>query len=128
MVPEKTDVAMNAEVPLLIHASEPSGWQTFSEMELEFKFCVAAIPLALICAMLFDATGLGAMLQRKFLDMPVHELGHAGTGWFCGFTTIPIIWKTLILEKRGFIAPMILAGAFGYLMFRAWQVHNQPLL
>lgn len=124
----QTDVAMNAEAPLLIHAGEPSGWQTVSDMELEFKFCVAAIPLALICAMLFHASGLGAMLQRMFLTMPVHELGHAVTGWFCGFTAIPTLWKTLIPDTRGFIAPVILAGAFGYLMFRAWQVHNQPLL
>lgn len=74
---------MNAEAPLLIHAGEPSGWQTVSDKELEFKFCVAAIPT---------------------------------------------LWKTLIPDTRSFIAPVILAGALGYLMFRAWQVHNQPLL
>jgi hypothetical protein len=92
-----------------------------SDPELEFKFCVAAIPAALLCALLFHASGLGASLQRIFLTMPVHELGHAVSAWFCGYTAVPTFWKTLIPESRGLIAPLGLAGAIGYGMFRAWR-------
>lgn len=107
------------------HADEP---HTVSDPELEWKFCVAAIPAALLCALLFNASGLGASLQRIFLTMPVHEFGHAVTAWFCGYTAIPTLWKTLVPETRGFIAPLALAGALAYLMWRARETNHKPLL
>ena len=85
---------------------------------LEWKLCVAAIPVALVLALAFHL--LTPSLQRIFFGMPVHELGHAVTAWLCGYFAIPTLWKTLIPDSRGFIAPVILAGALGYLMYRAW--------
>ena len=84
--------AAQGEPVALIYASEPEGTQgaqLVSNAALEFKFCVGAIPIALLLAMMFHASGMFAMLQRIAFTMPVHELGHAITGWFCGFTAIP---------------------------------------
>jgi hypothetical protein len=85
---------------------------------LEWKLCVAAIPAALGLAVLFHV--LTPSLQRIFFGMPVHELGHAVTAWLCGYAAIPTLWKTLIPETRGFVAPVLLGGALLYLMVRAW--------
>jgi len=103
-------------------------WQEVSDPELEYRFCLAAIPVMLCIAIAFNAFGLGASLQRIFLTMPVHELGHAITAWFCGYTAIPTLWKTLIPETRGFIAPLALLGTLGYLVWRAHAAENRPLL
>ncbi len=116
------------DASVLIHAVEADAWQTVSDPHLEYRFCLAAIPLALCCAILFNASGLGASLQRIFLTMPVHELGHAVSAWFCGYSAIPTLWKTIIPETRGFIAPLALGGAIGYLLYRGYQAQAKPLL
>lgn len=65
--------------------------------------------------MIFNAFPLTHMLQRTFLSMIPHELGHAITGWWCGFTAIPGLWKTLIPEERSMFAIVIaLAIAVGF--------------
>lgn len=94
-------------------------WKEVEDAELEWKFCVGAIPIALLLAMLIHAVPFGAALQRIFFTMPVHEFGHAVTAWFCGFTAIPTLWKTLIPDTRGFIAPVLLLGGLGYAAYRA---------
>jgi len=94
--------------------------------QLEFRLCMAAIPAALALALAFHVLTPG--LQRIFLGMPVHELGHAVSAWFCGFAALPTLWKTLIAEERGFIAPLALAGALGYMMFRAYRVEKLYLV
>src|SRR6185436_16398901 len=94
---------------------------------LEWKFCVAAIPVALAVAIVLHALGFRA-LQRIAFGMPVHELGHALTAWFCGFLAIPTLWKTIIPEDRGFVAPVLLALALGTLVYRAWQGEKLPLV
>lgn len=86
---------------------------------LELKLCVAAIPVMLALGVLFHFLTPG--LQRIAFGMPIHELGHAVSAWFCGFWAIPTLWKTIIPEERGFIAPVLLAGALGWMMFRAYQ-------
>ncbi len=112
---------MDADAP-------PDEWKAVDDPGLEYKFCVAAIPVTLCIALAFHASGLGAALQRISLTMPVHEFSHAVTAWFCGFTAIPTLWKTLIPETRGFIAPLALAGALGYTMFRARRSNRLPLV
>ncbi len=94
---------------------------------LEWKFCVGALPAMLLIALAFHAFGLGHFLQRTFLTMPVHELGHAATAWLCGYAAIPTLWKTLVPEERGVVAPLLLAGGMGYMMWRAWQKENRLL-
>ena len=103
-------------------------WQLVDDPGLEWKFCVGAIPIALVLAMIFHASGLMASLQRIFLSMPVHELGHATSAWLCGFTAIPTVWKTLVPETRGFIAPVALLAAFGYMGWRGWVAENRIIV
>jgi len=91
----------------------------------EWKVRAIAIPAALVIAVGFHAWPLGHMLQRTFLSMIVHELGHAVTGWWCGFTALPGLWKTLIPESRGFVWVVVLAVelgvvAYGWMRARLW--------
>ncbi len=112
---------------LLYIEESPDEWRQVHDAELEYRFCLAAIPVTLCIAIAFHASGLGAALQRIFLTMPVHEFGHAVTAWFCGYAAIPTLWKTMVPETRGFVAPLALFGALGYLMFRARRA-NKPRL
>jgi hypothetical protein len=93
---------------------------------LEFKLCVAAIPAALALGVAFHI--LTPSLQRIFLAMPIHELGHAVTAWFCGYFAVPTLWRTLIPEERGFIAPVLLAAALGFLIYRAYMAEKIYLI
>ena len=106
-------------------ANPADEWQLVDDADLEWKFCLGAIPVALVLALIFHASGLMASLQRIFLAMPVHELGHATAAWFCGYTAIPTLWKTLVPETRGFIAPLALLAAFGYLGWRGWVARSR---
>lgn len=100
-------------------------WQLVDDPALEWKFCVGAIPVALVLAVVFHSSGLFASLQRIFLSMPVHELGHATAAWLCGYSAIPTVWKTLVPETRGFIAPVVLLAAFAYMGWRGWVAENR---
>src|SRR5260221_14653469 len=67
-------------------------------------------------------------LQRIVFGMPVHELGHAVSAWFTGFWAIPTLWKTLIPDERGFLAPILLAGAIAGMMFLAGRAGKTYLV
>lgn len=95
---------------------------------LELKFCIAAIPAALLLGVLFHLFSLGMFLQRDFFGMPVHELGHAATAWLCGHWAVPIMWKTAWGEERGFVTPLLLFGGFCFLIFRGWARQETVLL
>jgi len=103
-----------------------AGLAAVDDPELEWKFCVGALPAMLVLGVLFHL--FTPFLQRTFLAMPVHELGHAVTAWLCGYAAVPIVWKTFVPEERGFVAPLLVLGAMGYLMFRAWQAEKAALL
>ena len=90
----------------------------------EWKRRAIAIPVAMLLALAFHAWGTGHFMQRTALTMPLHELGHAITGWFCGFTALPTLWKTLIPETRGTIAPVVIALAAVYLVVTGWQAQQ----
>lgn len=105
----------------------PGEWSEVEEPELEHKFCMVAIPAALLIAIAIRASGLGASIQRIFLTMPVHEFGHAVSAWFGGYTAIPTLWKTIIPDNRGFIMPVALCAALGYALYRAWGAQNRAL-
>lgn len=112
--------------------AEPSVEHSFQGMPLvedpvlEWKLCMGAIPVALCFALAFHV--FMPSLQRIFLGMPVHELGHAVTAWFCGHTAVPTLWKTISSETRGFIAPVALLGALGYMMYRAYLAEKYALM
>ena len=103
--------------------AEPEG---VDDPVLEFKFCLAAIPAMLVLAMLFNA--FLPFLQRTFLTMPVHELGHSITAWLCGFWSIPTLWKAITAESRGLVTPLAVLGAVGFMAWRAWTKENWPVV
>jgi hypothetical protein len=103
--------------------TEPEGIQ---DPALELKFCLAAIPAMLVLGILFNA--FLPFLQRTFLTMPVHEFGHSITAWLCGFWSIPTLWKAITAAERGFVAPLVILGATGFMMVRAWLAQNLLLV
>ena len=117
-----------AEVEVVLGDVTSAEREGFDDLDLEWKFCVGAIPTMLCLALAFNAMDLGHSLQRMFLTMPVHELGHAVTAWLCGFGAIPSLWITRIAEDRGLMAPLALLGGVGFVMYRAWLAENRGLL
>lgn len=89
------------------------------EPVIEFWQCVVAIPAMLLVALGFHFLMPG--MQRIFFGMPVHELGHAVSAWFCGFWAIPTLWKTIIPDDRGVVMPVILAAGIAWMMFNGWR-------
>lgn len=87
----------------------------------EWKLRAAAIPGLVLVALAFHAWDLGHFMQRTALSMPLHELGHATTAWWCGFSAIPTLWKTLIPESRGILPTLIVAVGCGWLVYRGWR-------
>jgi len=92
---------------------------------LELKFRIAAIPVMLLLAVLFHL--FTPFLQRTFLAMPVHELGHASFAWFTGHWAIPTLWKTINGEERGLVTPLLLVCGFGWIIWSGWRAENYPL-
>ncbi len=94
---------------------------------LEWKLCVAAIPVALALALVFHLLTPG--LQRIFFGMPVHELGHAVSAWLCGYFAIPTLWKTLTFsDARGWLTPLALAGAIAWGISRAYMAEKSAYI
>jgi hypothetical protein len=90
---------------------------------LEWKLRAAAIPGALIVALAFHAWPTGHFLQRTFLSMMIHELGHTLTAWWCGFGALPTLWKTIIPEARGIVWLLVALVELG-LVAIAWRTHR----
>jgi hypothetical protein len=63
-------------------------------------------------------------LQRTFLSMMVHELGHAVTAWWCGFAAFPTVWKTLIPEARSAFISVALLALEGWIFVRGWRMQR----
>jgi hypothetical protein len=120
--PETEAVAEPLATPVFRGIDE----QAVEDPVLEFKLCVAAIPVALLLGVVFHLITPG--LQRIVFGMPVHELGHAVSAWFTGFWAIPTLWKTLIPDERGMVAPVLLAGAIAWMMFSAWRAGKTYLV
>jgi hypothetical protein len=87
---------------------------------LEWKLRAAVVPAVIALAFAFHAWPTGHWLQRTFLSMMVHELGHAVTAWWSGFAAMPTVWKTLIPEARGVLAPVLVLGLEAWLFVRGW--------
>lgn len=92
--------------------------------ELEWRLCAIALPAMLAVALFFNVSGIGHFLQRTFLTMPVHELGHAATAWLCGYAAIPTLWHTNVPEERGIVMPLLLVGAGAFLAWRGWRAER----
>jgi hypothetical protein len=87
----------------------------------EWKYRATAIPCALALALVFNVSPVGHFLQRTFLSMIPHELGHAITAWYCGYAALPTLWKTLVPEARGVIVSFVLAAGAGSLAWFGWK-------
>ena len=108
--------------------ADSDDFDAVADPELELKLCAGALPAMLLVALLIHWSGIGPMIQRIFLTMPVHEMGHAITAWFCGYTAIPTFWKTLVPESRGFLMTLVFFGGMGFVIYRAWQAENFALM
>jgi hypothetical protein len=93
----------------------------------EWKLRAIAVPAAFLLALAFHAWSTGHWLQRTFLTMIPHELGHAITGWFCGFATVPGLWKTLIPEGRSDAVMVVLGLANIAMIVRGWMTQRNWL-
>ena len=93
---------------------------TVGDRTTRWEITAAAIPGALAIAVLFHLWPTGRFLQRTWLGMPVHELGHAVTSWWCGYGAIPTLWKTLVPEERG-VVWVLVAALEGGLFWIGWQ-------
>ena len=102
-----------------------AGLPEVEDRELEWWFAVAAVPSALALGVAFHLAFPG--LQRIFLGMPVHELGHAVSAWFTGHWAIPTLWKTLTGEGRGIVMPLLLLGALAWTIWRAMRAGRLAL-
>ena len=112
----------------VLRATSEEELPTLDDPAFELKLCLAAIPCALLAALAWHAFGLGHALQRIFLSMPVHELGHAVMAWFCGFAAIPTVWKTITPETRGPIFPLLMLALIGYGIYRAHAAGRRDLM
>jgi hypothetical protein len=106
--------------------SSPQKISLVEDSVLEWQLCMGAIPISLCFALAFHV--FTPFLQRTFLGMPIHELGHAVTAWFCGFVAMPTLWVTHVSETRGFIAPIALLGGLGYLIHAAYRSESKGLV
>jgi hypothetical protein len=52
----------------------------------------------------------------------------AASAWLCGYLAVPTLWKTLIPDSRGFVAPLALAAALVTMMVRAWRAEKTALV
>ena len=93
----------------------------------EWKLRAVAIPALALVALAFHAWDLGHFMQRTALSMPLHELGHATTAWWCGFDALPTFWKTLVPESRGVFAMLLVVAAWGTLVYRGWRTQRLGL-
>ncbi|MDB4953957.1 MAG: hypothetical protein JWO36_1526 [Myxococcales bacterium] len=90
------------------------------DLSLEWKLRAGAVPAAFLIALVFHASPTGHFLQRTWLTMIPHELGHAITAWWCGFGAVPVLWKTLIPETRGAFAVVLVAAFELYMIVRGY--------
>lgn len=93
----------------------------------EWKLRAGSVPVALALALAFHSCSPGHFAQRTALTMPLHELGHAFTAWWCGFGAIPTLWKTLIPESRSVMPSLLAAGFTGFVLWRAWMSQQMAL-
>ncbi len=84
---------------------------------LERRLRVAVVPAALALAIAFHASPIGHFFQRTFLTMLPHELGHAITGWWCGFGALPGLWKTTMPETRSAVMALLVLALNGGLVY-----------
>lgn len=105
------------------------GWAGASEdLNLELRLRVAALPAALLIAFLCQASPGLHRLQRVFLSMMIHELGHAVTAWLCGFAALPSLWFTRVAEQRGLVTPILVAAGLAAICYHGCRARQPGLV
>lgn len=97
------------------------GEHTGDEGRLEARLRLAVLPVALGIAWLAVRSPGFQGLLRIFFTMPVHELGHAVTAWFCGFSATPTLWVTHVSDERSTFMTLVLSGLLGALVWQGWK-------
>ncbi|RKH69323.1 hypothetical protein [Corallococcus aberystwythensis] len=97
------------------------GEETGGEGALEARLRLAVLPLLLVGAWFAVQSPLFHLLIRTFLTMPVHELGHAVTAWFCGYNATPTFWVTHVSQERSTSMVLLLSGLLGALVWQGWK-------
>lgn len=92
-----------------------------ADATFEAKLRVCVLPAALVLAWLAVHSPDFHALSRIFLTMPVHELGHAVSAWFCGFSAMPSLWVTPVSEERSPFMVVLVAGLLGTLVYQGWK-------
>lgn len=80
------------------------------DARFELKARAFGVPLALLGAWLFSALPFGAFVERTFLGMWLHELGHAAASWFTGYSAVPLPWFTVWSDERSALVTVVLVG------------------
>ncbi|MCP3144648.1 hypothetical protein [Pyxidicoccus xibeiensis] len=88
------------------------------EALFELKLRTWVLPASLLVAYLSVSSAFGFVV--RLFTMPLHELGHALTAWFCGFSAVPTLWKTLVFERSYGLAALAAAG-LGALAWQGWK-------
>jgi hypothetical protein len=96
--------------------------------ELEWKLRAASVPAAFVIAVAFHAWDTGHWLQRTFLTMIPHELGHAAVGWWSGYAALPGLWKTSIPETRSLAPTVLVAALEGALLYLGWRANRTSMM
>ncbi|WP_164014762.1 hypothetical protein [Pyxidicoccus trucidator] len=91
------------------------------EAAYERKLHMWVIPVVLLVSYGAVEGPLGFVV--RLFTMPLHELGHAVSGWLCGIVAIPTLWKTLNLG-RSYLAAALAAAGLGFWVFRAWKARR----
>ena len=114
-----------AEVrPVAAPEPEPSREEIQQDQQKahrEFLFRVFALPAALLMGWLINLT---APMLTAFLEMWLHESGHAITAWFCGYAAFPTAWITLIPDERGRWISIVLGAATATGMYFALRLQR----
>ncbi|MGH9522577.1 MAG: hypothetical protein ACRD3E_08600 [Terriglobales bacterium] len=78
---------------------------------------IFALPGALLFGWLVNQ---GLPTLAAFLEMWLHESGHAITGWLCGYNSLPTAWFTITGSRGRWISVIMGLGliAYGYAAFR----------
>jgi hypothetical protein len=95
---------------------------------LEWRLRAIVPPAAIVIALAFHASPIGHFLQRTFLTMIPHELGHAVTAWLCGFAALPGLWKTVTPESRSLVFGLMVLAATGGLLYVGVRAQRRALI
>ncbi|MEM7434484.1 MAG: zf-TFIIB domain-containing protein [Myxococcota bacterium] len=85
---------------------------------------LVGVPLVMAISALVCATPLGRLFAAM-VGMPFHELGHAAASWLSSRIAVPLPFFTFWLDAQSVLMGLLVAGALGWLGYRAHQEGNR---